>query len=96
MAIGALKGSRAVGAAPAGGISDFDADGIVDANDQCPADPAPGGCPPRPIALADADGDKVPDVADACPAIAAEGGCPTAPVIISPDPGPPTPTPWLR
>ena len=48
---------------------DFDKDGVVDHEDQCPADP-PGlhpdpsrkGCP-----LADRDGDSVPDVDDHCP-----------------------------
>jgi OOP family OmpA-OmpF porin len=55
---------------------DGDADGILDRDDQCPADagPAPTGCPPPP----DADRDGIPDNSDPCPTEAEDGNPPDA------------------
>jgi hypothetical protein len=58
---------------PAGTGLDTDGDGILDADDECPSEPAstPSGCPDR-------DGDGVPDGTDVCPDVAGNGadGCP--------------------
>jgi OOP family OmpA-OmpF porin len=53
---------------------DQDSDGVLDRNDQCPADagPAPTGCPPPP----DADRDGIPDNADPCATDAEDGNLP--------------------
>jgi outer membrane protein OmpA-like peptidoglycan-associated protein len=55
---------------------DGDADGVLDRDDQCPADagPAPTGCPPPP----DADRDGIPDASDPCPTEAEDGNPPDA------------------
>jgi OOP family OmpA-OmpF porin len=55
---------------------DRDADGVLDRDDQCPADagPAPTGCPPPP----DADRDGIPDNSDPCPTEAEDGNPPDA------------------
>jgi OOP family OmpA-OmpF porin len=55
---------------------DSDADGVLDRDDQCPADagPAPTGCPPPP----DADRDGIPNNADPCPNDAEDGNPPDA------------------
>ena len=57
---------------------DDDDDGVPDARDGCPRDPARGeasGCPRS--ALGDRDGDGVDDFQDACPSVrGAAGGCP--------------------
>ena len=71
------------GAAPST-TSDFDQDGIVDANDACVAlsrgsqDANNDGCPDRPAKLSDTDGDTIPNNFDACPTVAANtvDGCP--------------------
>ncbi|MDB4928083.1 MAG: outer membrane protein, partial [Myxococcaceae bacterium] len=69
------------------GPLDADRDGVLDADDECPAEPAGAspdaqhrGCPTR-----DRDGDGVADPADLCPAVAAgdhpdptRTGCPSA------------------
>ncbi|EYF06517.1 OmpA family protein [Chondromyces apiculatus DSM 436] len=63
-AVGAKVPERAVGVAP---VSDQDGDGVVDADDACPAlvgvdRPPRRGCPP------DQDGDRIVDADDRCPA----------------------------
>ena len=63
--------------------ADTDADGITDANDECPAAAgvAPTGCP-------DTDGDQILDRDDACPGVAgvAPQGCPEpAPLAAAPE-----------
>ena len=83
-------------------VSDFDGDGITDANDDCATVSGPGsnqGCPVRPAKLTDADGDGVPNSVDACPNTPAgttdadTDGC-ADPVVTPPTPTPTaTPTP---
>ena len=71
--------------------TNFDGDGVTDANDACPGVSTAGatdangdGCPDRAAKIADTDGDSIPDSADACPAQAAGSndanadGCPDA------------------
>jgi OOP family OmpA-OmpF porin len=55
---------------------DADADGVLDRNDQCPADvgPAPTGCPAPP----DSDRDGIPNSSDPCPTEAEDGNPPDA------------------
>jgi outer membrane protein OmpA-like peptidoglycan-associated protein len=53
---------------------DSDADGVLDRDDQCPADagPAPTGCPPPP----DSDRDGIPNSSDPCATEAEDGNPP--------------------
>jgi neutral/alkaline ceramidase-like enzyme/hemolysin type calcium-binding protein len=64
---------------------DSDGDGVLDTDDQCPAEAGPpsnGGCPITPPPPDDGDGDGVPDAADQCPQTPGpiDGfGCPPSP-----------------
>jgi hypothetical protein len=59
-------------AAPPAPPADADGDGVADADDKCPKEPArtPDGCP-----VIDTDGDGVPDAKDACPTEAGSAPC---------------------